>query len=251
VTEIFGPALPEDDWEKLRKSAKRLLAVRGHENASIALDRFPFELRSGTNYFHDEFCVLETIVPLEDYIQLEELKATSSRDFKLIAETLSEIGPYTRFVVAALDTDEGPVPVPPPSPTVTSESVERALADAEQLLKTQGPVSAVDRAHTALHGYLRIVLDQAQIPIREDASVTELFKLLRESHPTLQAMGARREDLWRIITGMAAIIDALNTLRNKASVAHPTETLLRDAEAMLAINAARTLLHYLDERIKG
>ena len=41
----------------------------------------------------------------------------------------------------------------PAPPTITSV-VERALADAETLLREQGPTSAVDRVHTALHGYL-------------------------------------------------------------------------------------------------
>jgi len=37
----------------------------------------------------------------------------------------------------------------------TSEVVFEALKDAEVLLETRGPKSAVDRAHTALHGYLK------------------------------------------------------------------------------------------------
>lgn len=39
-------------------------------------------------------------------------------------------------------------------PQVTSEVVERALADAETLLERGKATSAVDRVHTALHGYL-------------------------------------------------------------------------------------------------
>jgi Abortive infection C-terminus len=38
-------------------------------------------------------------------------------------------------------------------------------------------------------------------------------------------------------------------LRNNASVAHPNEALLDEPEAMLAINAARTILHYLDAKL--
>jgi hypothetical protein len=45
----------------------------------------------------------------------------------------------------------------------TSEVVARALRDAETLLETSGPESAVDRAHTALHGHLGYLCEQAGI----------------------------------------------------------------------------------------
>jgi len=174
---------------------------------------------------------------------------SAGREFKPIAETISEINPYVRFIVVAHDTDERSLPVSPPSSVVTSDSVERALANAEQLLRTQGTVSVLDRAYTSLHGYLRIILDRQDIPFEADASVIELFKSLRVDHPQKQLQGERREDMWRTIMGMATVIDALRTLRNKTSLAHTSERLLDDAVAMLAINASRTLLHYLDARL--
>jgi hypothetical protein len=45
---------------------------------------------------------------------------------------------------------------------------------------------------------------------------------------------------------MATALDAINTMRNRASVAHANEQLLDNAEAVLALNAIRTILHYLD-----
>lgn len=47
------------------------------------------------------------------------------------------------------------------------------------------------------------------------------------------------------------IVDALNPLRNRASLAHPNESLLAEPEAMLVINSVRTLLHYIDSRVHG
>jgi hypothetical protein len=47
---------------------------------------------------------------------------------------------------------------------------------------------------------------------------------------------------------LANIINVLNPVRNRASVAHPNEMLLEEAEAMLVINSVRTLLHYLNAR---
>ena len=250
VTEIFGPALPDEQWASLRRDAVRLLAARGHSDAVSVLERFAFELRGGTNYFQDEFAVLYADLPLEEYIQLEELKASAGNAFRLVADTVTEIGnTYVRSIVAELESADAPSPVPPPTPQVTSEAVETALSDAEHLLRAQGAASALDRVHTALHGYLRVVLDRAEIKHDRGAPITRLFKLLRETHPDLRDIGARSEDLWRIITTTASVVDALNALRNNASIAHPSEELLQEAEAMLAINSARTLFNYLDARI--
>jgi hypothetical protein len=43
-------------------------------------------------------------------------------------------------------------------------------------------------------------------------------------------------------------MDALNPIRNTASVAHPNADLLKKDEAMLVVNSARTLLHYLNAK---
>lgn len=250
ITEIFGAALPDEEWETLRRNAGRLLAARGNAKAASILQKLPFELRGGTNYFQDEFSVLYSVLPLDQYIRAEEIKASSAGLFRAIADTISEIGPYTRFVAAELEAVNEPVPVPPPSPQITSEAVEAALSDAEHLIRASSPASALDRVHTALHGYLRVLLDRESITYEPRAPITRLFKLLREKHPAMRDLGARSDDLWRIINGTASVVDALNVLRNNASIAHPNENLLEAAEAMLAINSARTLFCYLDSKVE-
>jgi hypothetical protein len=52
---------------------------------------------------------------------------------------------------------EAPDPVANLSPAFTTDVVERALVDAKQLLSGSGPISAVDRVHTALHGYRPLI----------------------------------------------------------------------------------------------
>ena len=47
----------------------------------------------------------------------------------------------------------------------------------------------------------------------------------------------------------AAIVDAMGTVRNRASLAHPNEELLDHEEALLVINLARSLLRFLDEKL--
>jgi hypothetical protein len=139
--------------------------------------------------------------------------------------------------------------VPTPDPQLTSEVVERALADAERLIETSGPTSAVDRLHTALHGYLRLQCRAAGVAYEATDSMARLLRKLREGDPRLQGLGPRGDDVAMVLRSSGAILDAMNTLRNQASVAHANDELLGEAEARLVINVGRSILAYLDARL--
>jgi hypothetical protein len=132
----------------------------------------------------------------------------------------------------------------------SSEVVSRAIADAEALLASTGATSAVDRIHTALHGYLITACRLASLEVPEQALTTSLFKILRTQHPALQNLGPRAQDITQVLRACASILDSLNPVRNNASVAHPNEELLDRPEAMLVINVAKTLLHYLAAKLQ-
>ncbi len=253
LTEVLGQAMPDDEWHRIKSAASKLASARGALRASELLDLYPFELKEGTNYFGDEFFVLYAKVPLEQYAELGEKQSNQddSRALRTLAETFTELGPYVRFITVELDTNERVIPVTAPSPRVTSETVDRALRDAEQLIRTRGAPSAVDRVHTALHGYLRAMLERRGIELPQDASITRLYTLLRESSEVSGNLEHRAEDIQRILRSMSSVVDSLNTLRNRASGAHPNDQVLEEPEAMLAINATRTLLHYLDQKFES
>ena len=136
-----------------------------------------------------------------------------------------------------------------PSLRVTSAVVEMALSDAGTLLKSGKAPSAVDRVHTALHGYLAAICKRAGLTIERNTGLTGLFKLVREEHPAFSNVGPRQDEIKRMLNATSTILDSMNTLRNRASVAHPNEQLLEEGEAMLVINSARTILHYLDTKL--
>jgi len=129
------------------------------------------------------------------------------------------------------------------------EVVARALLDSETLLQTSGPISAVDRLHTALHGYFGHVCRASGLTSAEGASITSLFKSLRTTHPAFTSTGAQDNEVTKVLNGFATVVDALNTLRNNASVAHPNVELLGEAEAHLMVNACRTLFHYVRAKV--
>lgn len=146
---------------------------------------------------------------------------------------------------------EGTGGVSTPTLATTSEVVERALADAEHLIKQTGATSGVDRVHTAIHGYMRAVCDARGITYTQEATINALFNLIRSQHPALAASGPRSDDITKILRAMSQVMDVLNPIRNQASVAHPNENLLEEAEAMLVINVTRSLLHYLNAKLSA
>lgn len=129
-----------------------------------------------------------------------------------------------------------------------TEVVQRALGDAEVLIRTQGPQSAVDRVHTAMHGYLLNLCDEAGIDYQERASANQLLKLLLNGHPSFVAVGERPQDITQILRGLAQIVDATSPVRNNSSVAHPNPHLIGPDEAWLVINAVRTVLSYFESK---
>jgi hypothetical protein len=249
--EILGQAMSADEWEALKTGAIGLLRARQHPDASNLLARVPFELRDATNVFADEFTVLVATVPLDEYVELAKLEhdRAARASVRPIVETFNELGPYVRFVAIQLDSKAPAVLVSSPTPRLNAAGVERALQDAQHLLHTSGAVSAVDRVHTALHGYIRALCDEAAIEYPSGASITDLFKRLREEHRGFVS-APHSEQADRMFRSLASIVDAANTLRNRGSIAHPNEVLLEEAEAILVINCVRTMLHYLDAKTK-
>jgi len=136
-----------------------------------------------------------------------------------------------------------------PNISAVGEVVARALTDAELLLRQSGPTNALDRAHTALHGYLKVVCRSIGMEPAQNESATALFKWLRAEHPALRELGPQAGSATKVLRSLANVIDALSPARNHGSLAHPNDDLADDDAAMLFINAARTILQYLRGRI--
>ena len=130
----------------------------------------------------------------------------------------------------------------------TSEVVYEALQDAEVLLKSRGPQSAVDRAHTALHGYLKYLCSERNVTMPTDPSLTAVFKVIREQFEEFSKTIPHDTEAKRLFGSMASALDSLNTIRNRATLAHPNELLLEGPEAMLYINLSRAVLGYIETK---
>ena len=103
--------------------------------------------------------------------------------------------------------------------------------------------------HTALHGHLGYLCEDANIEYDREASMVALLKKLLAEHPKLQDLGPRAGEMKTVLKASGSILDALNPVRNNASLAHPNDLLLGPTEARLVINVARSLLMYIDGKV--
>ena len=132
---------------------------------------------------------------------------------------------------------------------VTAFAVRQALKDAELLLERHGPVSAVDRMHTAMHGYMKALCVAAGAELPVNARMGALFKLLRKHHPLFDANSAHSETVERVLGSLSGMMEALDAARNSGSLAHANDDLLGKDEAVLMINASRALFQYLSAKV--
>ena len=249
--EITSPPMQLEKWTKYKNVVCELLRNNGNAYAENILTTFQFELKEGTNVFKDNFFVLHLTAPLEIYGEFIKLKNNPHAidAFKVIISTFAEIDMNVRFIAAELVSDSVEL-VLQPEPLITTETVERALKDSQQLIYSSGAASAVDRIHTVLHGYLKAICTKSGIINSEQASLTEIFKEFRLKHPSFTNKSISSEELKKLFGSLATIIDTINTLRNRSSLAHPNDKILEEAEAILVINCARTILHYIDAKIR-
>lgn len=184
------------------------------------------------------------------YEALEELKLRGSAvpSVQHINQILLENRDYYQILDGQLIQTVGSVAAPEFSESI-STSVMRALGDAKTLIGTVDSSSAIDRAHTALHGYLVQLCTDNQIDLPNDPTASKAFKQLRQFHPSLQASGNRAGEVTRVLNSFAASIDAFSTLRNKASLAHVNE-LLDVPEATAIVNAMYTIFRYIQDCIQ-
>lgn len=138
--------------------------------------------------------------------------------------------------------------IPDPTIAYTSDVVLEALEDAKSLIRERKAVSAVDRVHTALHGYLRSICTQAGIAFDEEDGLAVLVKKVFAFHPKFQTLTGGG-DIGNIAKSLGSITTALNPIRNTGSLAHANESLIDEPEALLVVNSVKTLMTYFEARM--
>jgi hypothetical protein len=252
----LGPlALSDADWERRRKQLEKILNARAEDAAVELLRRLPWRVFDGENDFGDEFEVLFAHLDTDAYVEAggltKDKQALSGA--KTLAAAYGELGfGYVRFIGFGLRKDDAEHVPTPAEPTVTSASVRMALEDAELMLRQGRPTSAVDRAHTALHGFLGEHARRMGLPLvgtdGKRLTSAALYKQIRKAHSAF-ITGTHAEHTVVVGQTLASVVDRMDTLRNNASIAHPNDELLDEPEAQLVTSAVWALLRYLDVRL--
>uniref|UniRef100_UPI000374FE3E abortive infection family protein n=1 Tax=Alkalibacillus haloalkaliphilus TaxID=94136 RepID=UPI000374FE3E len=128
--------------------------------------------------------------------------------------------------------------------------VREALNQAETLIKNHSYSSAVDRAHTAIHGYLKeLCVQQGIIFERTDVNIQEMWSKLKTDHPSFNIdVKKHHKPVNQTVNVVSKFLNSMNDIRNKHGYSHPNEDIIEEKEAMFIINLSRVLLHYLDSK---
>jgi len=127
----------------------------------------------------------------------------------------------------------------------TTEIVEKAIEDAELFMNDGKYSSALDRIHTALHGYIRKKLTDLNEPFVESDTLSQLYTKLH-CYVSRTMSGEIADLIKTTLRSSTGVIAALNDLRNRHTLAHPNDVLVCNNEAKLCINMAKVLSDYIE-----
>lgn len=126
----------------------------------------------------------------------------------------------------------------------------RALDAADAHMAKGEYMQAVDRIHTAVHACVQGLAIEANVDIERKKGLGEQFSAVRDQHAAFVVQDGDRATA-DVFKGLGRVLDGINWMRNKHSLAHPSPQPLADAEARLAVNAAKALLQYVLDRLEA
>lgn len=130
--------------------------------------------------------------------------------------------------------------------------VQETLDQCQTLISQHDCRSAVDRAHTALHGYLKQTCKNASLTIKEgNPKIQDYWSKLKQEHPKFIVDHSQSHlPVNQIINAISKLLENLNEIRNKKSYSHPNE-IIEEFEAKLVINLFRSILQYIDQKVSS
>lgn len=128
-----------------------------------------------------------------------------------------------------------------------SEVVHAAVSDAEMLIREGNYSSAIDRVHTALHGYLEQLLAEHNVEYSESDGLPSLYNKLHSNYGIIISPPEVAERVKKILRCANGMIDAINEIRNNNSIAHPNGNLIQEREAKLVIRLVNVVVDYIED----
>lgn len=128
-----------------------------------------------------------------------------------------------------------------------SAVIKKATDDATLFLRNGEYASAVDRIHTAFHGYLRQLLTEHQVAFVRDDSISALYNKLHDYYGNCIQPPDVATKIKTIMRSGAGIIHSVNELRNNNTIAHPNGPLIQEREARLVIGLLDVIVDYIED----
>lgn len=130
------------------------------------------------------------------------------------------------------------------------EFVKEVLLQADTLIANHSYSSAVDRAHTALHGYLKALCNENNITFSaENVKIQDMWGKLKSEHPSfIIDIKDHHRPINQTVNAIGKFLENMNDIRNNHGYSHPTEDIIEDNEAKFIINLSRVLLYYIDNK---
>lgn len=130
--------------------------------------------------------------------------------------------------------------------STNSEAVKKAIEDAELFIREGKTDSAVDRIHSAFHGYLQELLMKHNVAFSKDDSLSALFSKLYGKYKEIIQPDTIGERVKTILRSGAGIIRSIDELRNNNTIVHPNGQLIQKREALLVLRFARAIMEYIE-----
>ncbi|OTO65575.1 MULTISPECIES: abortive infection family protein [unclassified Enterococcus] len=126
-----------------------------------------------------------------------------------------------------------------------SQVVSQAIEDAEFFMSNGEYQRAFDRVHTAFHGYLIEILKKYGIIASKDENLSKLYNSVQTLIETEIEPVEIANLVKTTIRSSNGMINALNEVRNRHSLAHPNTNIIGKREAKLIIGIASTITDYI------
>ncbi|MEW4220727.1 abortive infection family protein [Rossellomorea marisflavi] len=130
------------------------------------------------------------------------------------------------------------------------EFVKQVLEQAGTLITNHSYSSAVDRAHTAIHGYLKALCDDQNITFSEqNIKIQDMWSKLKTDHPSFNInIREHQRPINQTVNAIGKFLENMNDIRNRHGFSHPNDDIIEENEARLIINLSRVLLFYIDSK---
>ncbi|TYS87721.1 abortive infection family protein [Rossellomorea aquimaris] len=130
------------------------------------------------------------------------------------------------------------------------EFVKEVLQQADTLISKHSYSSAVDRSHTAIHGYLKALCDEQNITFSEqNVKIQDMWSKLKTDHPSFNIeVREHQRPINQTVNAIGKFLENMNDIRNRHGFSHPNEDIIEENEAKFIINLSRVLLYYIDSK---